>query len=109
MGCEKSKHRTWILRHFSQVLDSLGEFGIPPIPTLTDTELEVLTAFPQRPDGGAALLAGCGEGDSKRARGRESCEHMKYREGFLTAHLAVVKLLVFNCACCFILHKKPRE
>lgn len=65
---KKSKHRTWILRHSSQVLDSLGEFGTPPIPTLTDTELEVLTAFfPQRPDGGAAPLAGCGEGGPKRA------------------------------------------
>lgn len=34
-GMWKSKHHTWLLRHFSQVLDSLGKFGTRMIPTLT--------------------------------------------------------------------------
>lgn len=34
----KSKHHRWMLRHFSQVLGSLGEFGTSGCPLFHDTE-----------------------------------------------------------------------
>lgn len=93
-GMWKSKHHTWLLRHFSQVLDSLGKFGTRMIPTLTIRKWRYWQPYPSTStynwDGTSHLQFG---GGVKRAT---ACEHMKYR--VLRACLAVVKLLVFNCA-----------
>lgn len=62
-----------------------------------NTEMEVSAASPQLSQRTTGMRhRACSLGGLKRALGWQSCEHMNYRG--LTAHLAVVKRLVFNCA-----------
>lgn len=93
----KSKHHTWILRHFSQVLDSLGEFGTATIPTLTIQKWRYRQPHPNYRNvqlGWDIALVVWG-GWRGLWGGRVVST---WTTGVLTAHLAVVKRLVFNCA-----------
>lgn len=100
----QSNHHVWILRHFSQVLDSLGEFGTPTIPTLSQYRnggIDSLTPVSWHTIGIGRPT--CSLWALKRAIGWDVCEHTKYR-GF-NSPFSSSETFGFQLCLPLILHK----
>lgn len=93
MGCEKANTTRgyWGIFLKYWILWASLEHGWFPLSRYGNGGIDSLTPVPWHTTGIGHPT--CSLGGLKRATG---CEHMKYR--FLRACLAVVKLLVFNCA-----------